>query len=324
MPQPSRHTTFSTESLSALLDALGLSKFGDDEEEAHCINLTYARSRCVYPERRSVAAGQAQMQSCDNYDFIRPTSPVCLEKLDDYSLVEKEDSSFIDISELGQNYLSDICPDLDFESDSDCELNTLPSRPGSSLDGFEYLPSTLSPPPSATFSVRCMGTEISSQASSLQSSPASPRFPSQQHHYNPHHSAPETAMISIKAALNATILMLRVPATISLSELKKRLYDKFLKQEGVRLSRDFSVVHVQPPVGYGNTRGIAMDGIMMEQSWGRSSNDQKMLRRAIPFSDRTEMKVVDADLDWRRIVKVQSRKADGSKVTLRIVDTPSF
>lgn len=128
-------------------------------------------------------------------------------------------------------------------------------------------------------------------------------------------------MISIKAALNATILMLRVPATISLPELKKRVHDKFLKQEGVRLSRDFSVVHVQPPVGYD---ARPSNGIMMEQRWGLSSTDEKISRQAIPFSDRTEMRVVDADLDWRRIVKVQCRRNDGSKVTLRIVDTPSY
>lgn len=125
MPQPSRHTTFSTESLSALFDALGLSKFGDDEEEAHCINLTYARSRCDSTKRRSVTAKRALARSCDSNDYARPSSSICnLEKFDDYAIVEEEDASpIVDFSDLDQNYLSDICPDLDFESDSDCEFS---------------------------------------------------------------------------------------------------------------------------------------------------------------------------------------------------------
>jgi len=103
-------------------------------------------------------------------------------------------------------------------------------------------------------------------------------------------------LVHIKAAHNASIIMLRVPRRITLKELKHRLYDKFVNQEHVLLSHSFSVVHALPPSFL-------------------SHSD----RRRVPFAQCTEMRFVDRESDWRKIIM----NHHGSKITLRILDTPS-
>ncbi|KAF8623706.1 hypothetical protein AX17_007403 [Amanita inopinata Kibby_2008] len=105
--------------------------------------------------------------------------------------------------------------------------------------------------------------------------------------------------VFIKAALNQSIVILRAPKTITYEELRGRLYDKFAGQEGLPLSKSFTIASMHPirqPVG----RGRARSG-------------------SVSSTDRTEMEFVGSQAEWHQIVT----SYEGGKLTLRILDTLS-
>ena len=102
--------------------------------------------------------------------------------------------------------------------------------------------------------------------------------------------------VQIKAAFNATIILLRVPRNYTLAQVKHRIHEKFAKQENVCLSQTTSVIFVSP------------------SSQGRSRRSKR-----ISFADRTEMRFVDTDSEWQRIASLHT---GSEKITLRIVDAP--
>lgn len=104
--------------------------------------------------------------------------------------------------------------------------------------------------------------------------------------------------IYLKVAHNASIIMLRIPRDISFSDLKRRLYEKFVNQENLLLSQSFSVVLAVPPAA----------------PVGRARLGAKRASLAVC----TEMRFIDCEADWRSI----TTKNDGSKITLRVLDTP--
>ncbi|KAJ3506326.1 hypothetical protein NLJ89_g6931 [Agrocybe chaxingu] len=107
--------------------------------------------------------------------------------------------------------------------------------------------------------------------------------------------------LSLKVAHNTSIIMLRVPREITLKELRERIYTKFVGQEGVPLSREFSVAFVLP------TPGMAP---VKPNSRARSAS--------VSSKDRMEMQFVEKEADWERVVM----STEGSKVVLRILDGP--
>lgn len=92
--------------------------------------------------------------------------------------------------------------------------------------------------------------------------------------------------------------MLRIPRDILFSDLKRRLYEKFLNQENIRLSESFSVILAVPPA----------DPVEIAHLYSRRA----------PVATCTEMRFIDCEADWRSI----TTKNDGSKITLRVLDTP--
>ncbi|KAH9481330.1 hypothetical protein JR316_0005852 [Psilocybe cubensis] len=250
MPRPSG-SSMSSASLSALLSALGLSDSTDDDYHT-------TSSGKLQPEISKFA-------SQDRYRPQRPTTP--------FSNVEfsTEDEARI----FRHDFLSDfdICSDFEDDRESDFDFETLPSRPGSSLEGFEVI------------------TPIAHQQHRVESPPASPVS---------FESPKAVDHIYIKAALNASIIMLRTPRDITFKELQQRLYNKFVHQENIFLSHSFSVLLALPPPSSSNL--------------GRSASG----RRRVSFACCTEMSFIDREVDWRRIAD----KNDGSKITLRILDTP--
>ncbi|KDR78977.1 hypothetical protein GALMADRAFT_209311 [Galerina marginata CBS 339.88] len=106
-------------------------------------------------------------------------------------------------------------------------------------------------------------------------------------------STPTADHIYIKAAHNASIIMLRTSRDIKFADLKRRLYDKFVNQENILLSHTFSVVLALPP----------------------STNPGC---RRMSLASCTEMRFIDRESDWRKIITAN----DGNKITLRILDTP--
>ena len=143
--------------------------------------------------------------------------------------------------------------------------------------------------------------------------------------------------IRVKAAFNATIIMLRASRTTSFVELKKRLYDKFVKQEGLRLSRRLTVVSVRPPPNKRELRTSSSISTLSSPSWiagalcrlGRVQNrhsatfrkeSSSLEQRRLSFAELTQMHFIEDEVDWQKILA--RHFADGTKVTLRILDTP--
>ncbi|KAG2369086.1 hypothetical protein BDR07DRAFT_1324114 [Suillus spraguei] len=104
--------------------------------------------------------------------------------------------------------------------------------------------------------------------------------------------------IVIKALHENHIIMLRVPQSLSFTEVRQRLYDKFVRQEGVPLSESFVVaILVSPPV--------------TEKSGGRpqASSFSSMVDK-----DSAVLHFVKSNDDWDQAIYKY-----GNKVLLRVI-----
>ncbi|TFK74136.1 hypothetical protein BDN72DRAFT_789744 [Pluteus cervinus] len=102
-------------------------------------------------------------------------------------------------------------------------------------------------------------------------------------------------IISIKAAHNNAIIMLKISREATFEDVKKKLYNKFVGQEGVPLNKSFSVSFVTPLPGhesFSDHEGISVD---------------------------PQMELVNGQDDWELIMYGN----DTNKFTLRITDTQS-
>jgi len=113
--------------------------------------------------------------------------------------------------------------------------------------------------------------------------------------------------VAIKAAHNNAIVMLRVPCTTSFEEVRKRLYDKFVGQEGVPLSESFTVAYVLAPVAPAE---LAEPGKRHARSNYLSS---------AMIADCTQMRFVTSEKEWEQVIVANA----STKLTLRILDTPA-
>ncbi|KAH9481331.1 hypothetical protein JR316_0005853 [Psilocybe cubensis] len=103
--------------------------------------------------------------------------------------------------------------------------------------------------------------------------------------------------ISIKAAFNSSIILLRVPRETTLADIRQRLYNKFVGQEGVPLSKSFDIIFVPP-------------------SQSSPTKDQSSSHSLSP-NDLMDFFFIHSDDEWQEIVSTTS----GSKVNLRIMDS---
>ena len=174
--------------------------------------------------------------------------------------------------------------------------DTLPSRPGSSLESFELIDPTIRAHHSQPPLVQQQSSFIYPQPPLIHHRPplASPDSPPK----TTTATASPLDPIYLKVAHNASIIMLRIPRDISFSDLKHRLYEKFVNQENLLLSQSFSVVLVVTPAA----------------PVGRA----RLGARRASLATCTEMRFIDCEADWRSI----TTKNDGSKITLRVLDTP--
>jgi hypothetical protein len=98
-----------------------------------------------------------------------------------------------------------------------------------------------------------------------------------------------------------SIVLLRAEADLSLGEMRCRLREKFLSQEGVALSDSFSLAYMIPAA----------------PGKGRRTRSNS-LSSASAFSDAALEKIASED-DWARL----RASLDGARLTLRVVDISS-
>ena len=75
--------------------------------------------------------------------------------------------------------------------------------------------------------------------------------------------------ISIKAIHDTSIILLRVPRGIEFAEVRQRLYNKFIGQEGIPLSQTYDVLFVppNPPPACSANRTDVVQVIASESDW---------------------------------------------------------
>ncbi|KAF7336754.1 hypothetical protein MVEN_02110600 [Mycena venus] len=106
----------------------------------------------------------------------------------------------------------------------------------------------------------------------------------------------------IKAAHNNSIILLRAEEDLTLSEMRHRLREKFLGQEGVTLSEAFSLAYMIPA------------------SPGKGRNRSNSLSSASALSDTALMEKIATEADW---VRLRSTLDHGAKLTMRVIDSAS-
>ncbi|KAJ6531965.1 hypothetical protein B0H19DRAFT_1273140 [Mycena capillaripes] len=106
----------------------------------------------------------------------------------------------------------------------------------------------------------------------------------------------------IKAAHNSSIILLRAEEDLTLSEMRWRLREKFLGQEGIALSEIFTLAYVIP----------ASPGKAPVQSRKRANSTGTLL-------DSAQMEMISTEEEWARL----RSSLDGAKLTLRVIDSTS-
>ncbi|KAF8802483.1 hypothetical protein BYT27DRAFT_7196676 [Phlegmacium glaucopus] len=104
--------------------------------------------------------------------------------------------------------------------------------------------------------------------------------------------------VSIKAIHNTSIILLRVSRGIGLADVRQRLYNKFIGQEGIPLSEAYNIAFVPP--------NPALTGTHLQSASVTSAN-------------RMDAQLITLESDWEQIVT----SLQGNKITLRILDIPT-
>lgn len=97
--------------------------------------------------------------------------------------------------------------------------------------------------------------------------------------------------ISIKVVHNKSIILLRVYRYISLPELRAKIYDKFVQQEGVPLSASFGIAFLPPSsIDLGRSRSSSISSAgFPELAQMRFLSSQNDLERAIMTTGRGKL-----------------------------------
>jgi hypothetical protein len=111
--------------------------------------------------------------------------------------------------------------------------------------------------------------------------------------------------LAIKATCKSTIVSFRTPRDVSYDEVRRRLYEKFVSQEGIPLSKTFSIAFVLPPTI------IQTDHVDPARARTRSDS-----MSSAGYSDNTQTIFVTSQVEWEMVVASAGR----TKITLRVLD----
>jgi adenylate kinase family enzyme len=102
--------------------------------------------------------------------------------------------------------------------------------------------------------------------------------------------------ISVKVAYDDSIIMLRVPRTINLTDMRHRLHDKLVRQEKVPLGKSFAIARV------------------IQTSPLKSAFAQTLPGRA---SSIPRMRIIESQEEWDQVVDSISST---EKLNIRVLD----
>ncbi|KIM84961.1 hypothetical protein PILCRDRAFT_817790 [Piloderma croceum F 1598] len=109
--------------------------------------------------------------------------------------------------------------------------------------------------------------------------------------------------ISVKVVHNTSIILLRINRSISFADLRAKVYDKFIQQEGVPLSASFALAFLPPaPIDYNKPRS-------------RSSSVS-----SVGFPDLVHMRFISSEREWQHAIALTGR----GKLTLRAIGDQGF
>ncbi|KAJ7761944.1 hypothetical protein DFH07DRAFT_917927 [Mycena maculata] len=117
-------------------------------------------------------------------------------------------------------------------------------------------------------------------------------------------SSASSSQLVIKAAHNNVIILLRVEEHLPLSEIRQRLREKFLGQEGITLSETFALAYMIP----------ASPAKASVQSRNRSNS-----LSTGTLTDTALVEMISTEDEWARL----RSSLDGTKLTLRVMDSAS-
>ncbi|KAK7436980.1 hypothetical protein VKT23_018795 [Stygiomarasmius scandens] len=152
-------------------------------------------------------------------------------------------------------------------------------------------------PPSPTFSV------ASSTAFSVSSAAISETSTAMS---SPSRCSASSKSITIKAAHNKSIILLRIPRDTEFGEIRHKLQDKFVTQEKVPLSESFTIAYV-------SVIPDAMPKPVDEEEENRARSD------SVSSMSGMQMSLVTCQEEWELALS----STESSKITLRILDTIS-
>ncbi|TFK27768.1 hypothetical protein FA15DRAFT_701570 [Coprinopsis marcescibilis] len=185
-----------------------------------------------------------------SYNPSRASIPISLSDFEMMPSPANERLSMLDAFPRPLSYVPEVDsrPETPTQ-DSEYSVEPTPRSPTLRKDG-KQLPSIVIPPlpqtsaidyvapPSPAYSVASSTFTVSTVASDVSSSTISDASTS-----SPSSSPQKTGNISIKASHNGSIIMLKVAQEMVYSEVRQRIYNKFVGQEGVPLSQSFLIVY---------------------------------------------------------------------------------
>ncbi|KAJ6507970.1 hypothetical protein C8R47DRAFT_63863 [Mycena vitilis] len=115
-------------------------------------------------------------------------------------------------------------------------------------------------------------------------------------------SSSSSSPLTIKAAHNDSIILLRVDEDLSLREVRRRLREKFLGQEGIALGQTFALAYMIP----------ASPNKASVQTRKRANSTGTLLDTAL-------MEMISTEEEWTHL----RASLDGAKLTLRVIDSTS-
>lgn len=265
--------------------------------------MTMPASPVEYSHRASVNSVATFMTNC-SADAVIPSSPdmssptrkyrpriscpVSISEDEYNDLWSEPDSDILDV------YLSGKFPSRKFYLDRFAHGRILDQFP---IPCFDFPPDSRPETP-----VGYVHTQAEQPPPSLSSVPPSPTKSTA---FSMSTISPTSDKLAIKAAYNDSIVLLRVNEDISYKEMRQRVYNKFVGQEGIPLSESFTITFLQPL-----------------QTTTTTTTTKTRARSSSVSSDSgtTQLHMVTSQSDWENV----TASLEGPKLTLRITDnTPS-